>query len=901
MTRFQVSNSRPLALQALEMVSTSVSQVAGAQRTAYPLGRSASRETSSSASLVTSAHFSAACLARLVRVGLACSFATFACTFLMAFLPLGLPVAAQSRATAVIRITVIGEDQKPLAGVTIEGRSATALLCKAITDAQGHATLSGCGAALELRLTASLEHYVSASSTVSVENQSLLEIVLSKATSAQQTVVVQGNSQNPLTESKSSESKLPMEDAKVGPLRPATLVDTLPLVPGVIRTPDGRVQVTGLDEEHSSLVVNSININDPATGDFGLSIPVDSVDILKVMQSPYLAQYGSFTAGVVSAETRRGGDKWDYSLNDPLPDFRIRSGHLMGVKDASPRLNFSGPLIANRLYVLEGTEYLMSKDSVRTLPFPVNEIRSTAVNSFTQTDVLLGARNSITSTVHFAPHSVRYATLNYFDPQPVTPNADYQEITGTISERFGIRHGVVVSTFAGTRIATNVTGQAEKQMVLSPQGNSGNYFDLQNREATRFQWVETWNPANVDRYGQHAFQIGTVLAHAEDEGQVTAHNVSIEGTSGELLQTISFHGKGKYSLSDLEPAAYAEDHWILNSHLAVDTGIRWESQSLTYTSRFAPRSGFAWKPRKGTSTAIRGGVGVFYDSVPLDTYAFGHYPEQIVTTYDGHGNITDGPRRYLNLTSTASKSKFPWIAQRSKSGNFAPYSVAWNIEVEHAVKDSVQLRVHYLHADAQNQLTLVPQINSAWSALVLDSSGTVQSHQMDFTARIGASALRQFFFSYVRQFARGDITDASSYLGDFPFPVVRSQIQASTRGEIPNRFLVWGTSVLPWEMRLAPQIEYRDGFTWQPIDQLQNYVALASGPQPRYPRYFSADVRVAKDVKVSAHAVRFSVTVRNLTDHVNPLQIHNNAADPLYGTFFGNYGRHYLADFDFLY
>jgi CubicO group peptidase (beta-lactamase class C family) len=48
---------------------------------------------------------------------------------------------------------------------------------------------------------------------------------------------------------------------------------------------------------------------DPATGDFGLSVPIDSVDTVKVMQSPYLAQYGNFTAGVVSAETRRGGDK----------------------------------------------------------------------------------------------------------------------------------------------------------------------------------------------------------------------------------------------------------------------------------------------------------------------------------------------------------------------------------------------------------------------------------------------------------------------------------------------------------------------------------------------------------------------------------------------------------------
>jgi len=95
---------------------------------------------------------------------------------------------------------------------------------------------------------------------------------------------------------------------------------------------------------------------------------------------------------------------------------------------------------------------------------------------FTQIDALLGAHNSITATLHFAPHSLRYANLNYFDPQPVTPNADYQDDTGTISEHFGIGGGVVTSTFAGTRFATNVAAQAEGEMVLSPMGNSDNYF-----------------------------------------------------------------------------------------------------------------------------------------------------------------------------------------------------------------------------------------------------------------------------------------------------------------------------------------------------------------------------------------------------------------------------------------
>jgi hypothetical protein len=491
--------------------------------------------------------------------------------------------------------------------------------------------------------------------------------------------------------------------------------------------------------------------------------------------------------------------------------------------------------------------------------------------------------------------------LNYFDPQPVTPNADYQENTGTISEHFGIDGGVVTSTFSGTRFATNVAAQTQGEMVLSPVGNSGSYFGQQSREATRFQWMETWKPSNINLFGQHVLQIGTVLAHAEDEGQVIDRNVSVRSTSAQLLRMITYDGNGVFSLSDLESAVYGQDHWILNSRVAVDTGLRWETQSLTHTSRFAPRSGLTWTPRANNTTVIRGGIGVFYDTLPLNTYAFSSYPEQIVTTYDGRGKVTDGPRRYSNITSTVTNSGFPLINQQIQSGNFAPYSVAWNIEAEHEVTESLMLRVRYIRADGQNQLTLAPEITPAWSALVLGSSGTLQSSQMELTARVGAGKEREFFFSYVRQSARGDQTEVSSYLGDFPFPVVSSPIFASTPGEVPNRFLLWGTSVLPWRMRVTPHVEYRDGFTWQPMDALQNYIPPSSY-QPRYPRYFSADVRTSKDVNVGPHhAVRFSFTVRNLTNHTNPQQIHNNVADPQYGMFFGNYGRHYLLDFDFLY
>src|SRR5262249_28046613 len=110
--------------------------------------------------------------------------------------------------------------------------------------------------------------------------------------------------------------------AKQLPNRPATVADALPLIPGVVREPGGGLLISASSEHRSALIVNSADVTDPATGQFGLTVPIDSVEALNVYQTPYLAEYGRFTAGLVSVETRRGGDHWKWEINDPLPEFR---------------------------------------------------------------------------------------------------------------------------------------------------------------------------------------------------------------------------------------------------------------------------------------------------------------------------------------------------------------------------------------------------------------------------------------------------------------------------------------------------------------------------------------------------------------------------------------------------
>src|SRR2546427_6163234 len=137
----------------------------------------------------------------------------------------------------------------------------------------------------------------------------------------------------------------------------ARVDQALPLIPGVVRSSTGEINIEGAREQQSALLVNGLNAADPASGNFRLNLPIDSVESVQVFQHPYTAEYGAFTGGVTAVETRRGRDHWHAEVNDFLPDLRFKGGHIVGVAEDTPRVNFNGPLIKDRLFLSQSLSY----------------------------------------------------------------------------------------------------------------------------------------------------------------------------------------------------------------------------------------------------------------------------------------------------------------------------------------------------------------------------------------------------------------------------------------------------------------------------------------------------------------------------------------------------------------
>jgi Carboxypeptidase regulatory-like domain/TonB-dependent Receptor Plug Domain len=813
-------------------------------------------------------------------------------------------LAGQSGQSGQIRILTQDEANNPVSGVTIQVKRANEIVSEIATNEKGEADATNLAPG-KYEIVVSKEGFETrtqqgvtlAEAAVEVKITLVPKIALSDK------VEISASASAAVAPEQTASVATELQAAQVRnlPSKPTTVSDTLPLVPGVIRSPQGEIKISGSGENRSAFIVNSADVTDPATGQFGMTVPVDSVQTINVFKTPYLAQYGRFTAGVVSVETKRGGEKWNFELNDPLPEFRYLDGHLRGLRDATPRVVFNGPLIKNRLYISQGTEYAIRKRPVQTLEYPNKETKSESINSFTQLDYLLSGTHTLTGTFHLAPRKDSFVGLDFFNRRPVTPNWRGKDYTGTLIDRLTLGQNLLESTVSVKNYTVNVYGQGVADMNLTPTANTGNYFSWQDREARRAEFMETLSLKPILGLGAHNLKFGSIIARTSNRGQFVARPVNILDEQGTLLRRIEFSGGSPFDLTDLETHFFGQDHWVITPRLAFDYGLRFERQGITETFRLAPRAGLAWTPFENQKTVFRSGYGIFNDRVPLSVYAFDKYPEQVMTTFAPDGSVLDGPRRYFNITDKAERGNNAFIGGGSNAGNFAPYSGTWNAEVEHTVSPWLRLRGSYLSSNSSGVIIINPKVVQGQDALVLGGGGRSRYRQFELVGKMMFDDGRQqLFLSYVNSRSRGDVNEFNTYIGNFPFPIVRLNQFARGSADLPHRFLGWGVFNLPWKTRLAPIVEYRNGLPFSMIDSGQAYVGEVNSK--RFPNFFSLDSRLSKDFQVSPkYALRFSLSGFNLTNHFNALDVRRNTADPDFGVFFGNSQRRFRLDFDVIF
>lgn len=671
------------------------------------------------------------------------------------------------------------------------------------------------------------------------------------------------------------------------PLATEQYQDALPLIPGVVRGPDGLLNLKGARASQSGLTVNSANVTDPVTGEFAINLPIEAVASIEVLPNPYSAEYGQFTGAVTRIETRAGTDAWKVQFQNFLPRVRRRDGEIRGVESATPRLAVSGPLVRERLTVFQSLQYRFTRTEVESLAAFENDTELESFDSFTQLDWQMGRPGHLTSTFSVFPQNLGYVGLNTFNPQPVTPNFRQRGFFGAANHRKVLgERSLLESVFSVKEFDADVfpAGPDGGPMTFSPDVNSGSFFNSQARDSRRYEALGAYTitPAAL---GSHVVKVGAGASASAFEGIHRSAPVRIVRADGTRSRQIDVAEDARVGADKTEWMAYVEDKWSAGPRLTLEYGVRYDRDTLADEHNLAPRAAVAFLPRPGGRTVIRGGVGLFYDKLNLNLATFEQLQHRLITTFAADGGTVAGePMRQRPVV---------------ERGTFrTPRSVNWNIEFDREWVRHLLLRVAYQQRRGTREYFIDVAADPAGETLLLASRGRSSYREFQITARYALGRTGHFVASYVRSAATGELNDFNALFGNFPDPVIRPNERSRLPWDAPNRFLFWGEFRLKHGLDLAPVLEVRDGFPRSIIDEDRAFVG-GRNRAGRFPRFASLDLQVLKSLRlpVVGMRVKAGVKVFNLLDQFNPRDFQGNLASASFGRFFNGVGRQLRGKF----
>src|SRR6266699_2825662 len=424
--------------------------------------------------------------------------------------------------------------------------------------------------------------------------------------------------------------------------------DAIPLVPGVVRGPDGLINLKGARSSQSGMIVNSANVTDPVTGESSINLPIEAVQSVEVLTNPYSAEYGQFTGAVTSVQTRSGSDKFQANATSVFPRPHRRGGSFVGVEAFTPRVTFSGPLMKDKLKFFQSFEYRYVRTPVENLPPLSRDTDLESFDSVSQLDWDIDDKNHLTTTLSLFPEKLRYVGLNTFNHQEVTPNFKQRGLLVAINERRVINNkSVLESSFSIKQFDADVfPSSGVEPMNFAPDQNSGSFFNQQARRSKRLQALETYSFDGPNFAGSHFIKVGGGVNHVTFNGRNASSTVRILRADGTRSQQFDYEGDGRLSRNKTQFLVYFEDKWTVNRRLTIEYGVRYDRDNVAGENNISPRIGFAFLPVVDGRTVVRGGIGIFYDDINLNVATFSQLQDRILTHFGPDGlQVMGSPER----------------------------------------------------------------------------------------------------------------------------------------------------------------------------------------------------------------------------------------------------------------
>jgi hypothetical protein len=727
------------------------------------------------------------------------------------------------------------------------------------------------------RLDAELDGFQTVSRAVDASGStSLPDLVMALGRFAAETTVVA----TPTTEVQPKTFGAPVTIAaqviENAPTRNNSYQDMLPLVPNVVRGPDGLVSVAGARAPQGVVLVNSVLASDVATGDPVAVVPLAAVDNVQVITTGFPAEYGLSTGGVTTINSRSGGDSFKVEVNSLDPRPRLSDGGIHGLEAWEPNSSVRGPIVKGRAWFAQSFDYHWEKTRQDTVN-GTQDRRQHGYTSFSQVDVKTSDRRTETAWVNARDEHVDGDHLGAFTPLGTVPDVDRAAVHGAFVDRLALGLSTVETRVGARRDTASLWPAEQGAYLVGHDLTRGGYFGTTDRRA--------WSVGATSVYSRalthHLLKVGVSFERRQLDGSEQNSRVTYLWSDLRPAQTVDFAGAGAYRGRSTVVGTFVQDAWDVRPAVRVDLGVRLDHDSAADTVA-SPRAGVTWSATpKITVTA---GAGFFASEVPLTALAFTGYQSRQVAHYDESGALVGTPATYWNRSADLSFGRARiWSAR-----------VDWHLNREWQLRTGVQER------RGTHELIVSPVGAGGEAEALLSATG--ESRTRSFEATVGfrpADRPHQVYVSYVRSSSHGNTNDFAQFEGLFTEPRLEAAETAPLPANVPHRLLAWGVFSLPGRVTVAPFLDIRSGFPYSSVNDDWTYTRPRYSQ--RYPTFASLDIVVNKIVTLPKGArARIGFKVYNLAGHGNGREVQADIARSDFGSTYNPLGRQLRGVFEII-
>lgn len=654
----------------------------------------------------------------------------------------------------------------------------------------------------------------------------------------------------------------------------------LPFIPGVIADGSGQIHVVGSEYWQTLYTLDGFDIRSPVSGELALRVSADAVRSIRAQTTRYPVQYGRSTGGVVAFSTGMGDNRFRFNATNFLPSYHDLNG--LRFDKIVPRFTFSGPLVRNHAWFLDGLETEYDNIYIPELPAGANTDELIRGSNLLKFQANLSRANSLTAALLYNGYHSPYDGISTLVPQQSTTKRDTTAWFPYIRDQQQLPDGALLRAgFGLLEFRDGFEPHGDSPYTLTPETAKGSYFQNALGTSRRAEGNVTLFLPRRHWLGTHDIRGGIDLDHINFGERVSNAPVNYLREDGTLLRRSTFSAAPPFTRHNVELGAYLEDRWntSLLPGLLINPGLRFDWDEILRRPLLSPRLALVYAPGAQPNTKISAGVGVYYEHTQLAYLEDALTGSRSDTYYDADGITPSGPPQLTTFSYN------PGTLHEARAIN-------WSIGVEQKLPSSIYAKASFIDKNISGLFTYVNQSGPA----ALSGNYLLTSNRRDHDDAIEVEARRTFgrgytlFGSYVHSIARTnaaiDYSPGVSLLG--------AQQSGPLAWNTPNRVLSWGW--LPFDLPFfRKNWDFVYSFDWRsgiPITSVNvNQQVVGRVGSHSFPNYVSFSPGLEWRFHIHGYYFGLRGMMVNATDSQNPTVVNNNVDSPDYMMFTEPLGR----------